>query len=132
MGYKSVRFARARLRRPPVVASSVLKSLGVLALIVGALLSVALFTPGTGPSQDVLIAEVATYIPPAREDAWQISLGVENVESHVVICRREQRPNSRFTQKVCRKAKDLHRSTMAAQSDLSDALMRTNVNVSGR
>ena len=101
-------------------------------MIVAALLSVALLTPGTGPSPDVLVAEAAAYVPPAREDAWQMTINAENIESHDVICRREPRPNSRFTQKVCRRVKDITRSSMAAQSDLSDALMRTNVNVSGR
>lgn len=109
------------------------EKLGGSGLFVGILLSVALLTPGTGPSQEALILEAATYTQPVvREDAWQIADSVETAESHVVVCRREMKPNSRFTQKVCRKARDIRRSAMAAQSDLSDALMRTNVNVSGR
>lgn len=109
------------------------EKLGGSGLLVAALLSLAVLTPGTGPSEQALILEVASYAePPVREDAWRMASSVANTRSHAVVCRQELKPNSRFTRKLCRKARDIHRSTLAAQSDLSDALMRTNVNVSGR
>ena len=98
-----------------------------------ALLSLALLTPGTGPSEEALILEVASYVPTAaREDAAFVADSAENASSHLVACRQEVKPNSRFTRKVCRKARDWHRTALTAQGDFNGVQMRTNVNMGGR
>lgn len=85
-----------------------------------ALLSLALLTPGTGPSEEALILEVASYTPAVvRDDAWQVADSAANADSHVVACRQEVRANSRFTRKVCRKARDWRRAALVAQGEVN-------------
>ena len=49
-----------------------------------------------------------------------------NAKSDRVACRQETKANSRFTRRVCRKAKDWNQTAQAAQADLGSVQMRTN------
>lgn len=102
-------------------------------MFTGALLSLALLTPGTGPSEEALIMEVASYTPAAaREDAWQVADRPQMATSHDVACRQEVRPNSRFTRKVCRKARDWHRTSLIAQGEVNSVQTDRNNYIGGR
>lgn len=102
-------------------------------MFAGVLLSLALVTPGTGPSEEALILEVASYTPAAvRENPWLVADSAGNAESHVVACRQEVRPNSRFTRKVCRKARDWRRTSLIAQGEVNAVQTDRNNYIGGR
>lgn len=99
-------------------------------MFAGALLSLALILPGTGPSEEALVAEVASYAPATAQD--QAAHGTDSAgaaSSHVVTCRQEVRPNSRFTRKVCRKARDWNQTALAAQGDFESARSGARINI---
>lgn len=98
-------------------------------MFAGALLSLALILPGSGPSEEALVAEVASYAPAEpRDDVLGLADSAANAGSHIVACRQEVRPNWRFI----RKAKDWNRSALAAQGDFDAVRSGARVNIGGR
>ncbi|HYD44788.1 MAG TPA: hypothetical protein VEA79_05945 [Phenylobacterium sp.] len=75
-----------------------------------------------------LIESSLTVAPVAQtaSSADQVADSAANANSDRVSCRQEVKPNSRFTRRVCRKAKDWNQTAEAAQADLGAVQMRNN------
>lgn len=62
----------------------------------------------------------------SAEAADAVTDSAANAKSNRVACREETKANSRFTRRVCRKAKDWNQTAEAAQADLGSVQMRNN------
>lgn len=78
------------------------------------------------PSSLPMIEPGLTTAPVVRSasSADQVADSAANAKSDRVACRQETKPNSRFTRRVCRKAKDWNQTAQAAQADLGAVQMR--------
>lgn len=96
---------------------------GILAVFAAAALQAE-----AAPSSLPLIETGLTSAPVVRSASAADSMAdsAENAKSDRVACRQETKANSRFTRRVCRKAKDWNQTAQAAQADLGAVQMRNN------
>ena len=98
-------------------------------MIVAAALSALLLAQGAAPVGTVATLEVIAPAPILRTQATtDLPDSAENANSDRVACREETKPNSRFSRRVCRKAKDWNRTSLAAQGGIQSVQNRTIAN----
>lgn len=97
-------------------------------MIVSALLAAMALQAAEGPSSLPLIEAGLTTAPVVQSasGADSVADSAANAKSDRVACRQETKANSRFTRRVCRKAKDWNQTAQTAQNDLGSIQMRTS------
>jgi hypothetical protein len=96
---------------------------GILALFA----ALALQAADVSPSIPLIEPELnAAPTVRAAESADAVTDSAANAKSNRVACREEIKPNSRFTKRVCRKAKDWEHTAQTSQSNLVSIQLRGN------
>ena len=96
---------------------------GILALFTALTLQAADATPSMPLIETGLNAAPTAQ---AAESADAVADSAANIKSNRVACREEVKPNSRFTKRVCRKAKDWAHTAQTSQDNLVSIQLRGN------
>lgn len=88
-------------------------------VVLAALAALAVQTQGASPSLPLIETGLTTApVVQSASGADSVADSAANAKSDRVACRQETKANSRFTRRVCRKAKDWNQTAQAAQADL--------------